>query len=674
MGIQNEKPIKDKSKDRLKRNRFTANLATNINNYNHDESITIGLMGSWGSGKSSIINMLKDDIDLSKIEIVEFNPWYFSGRKQLISDFFQVLSDSIGTNDGVLNKLGKDLKLYSLALKPLTLIPQIGSIINILTKISESAGDYFYEYSKSQNEDISKIKERINDEIIKYDKKLLIIIDEIDRLENEDIKEIFQLVRALGDFDNMIYLLSFDKEKVVKVFSSGEDYLDKIINVPLYIPELSKKNINDYFIKELGNIFNDNIQIDSRYWDSIYKCVFENKFENLREVNRFLNIVRFNCDDMMKDLSVIDYLVIVFLKMFDEEIYKFIKENKDVLGDISSRSKFEDIIKRVKGEVDSKKNIDLKKLINIIFYNNVIHNKRGIRIKKHFDSYFEYSLADDVFTFNEINKYNKFTKKDELINYLREMPKQNIIYLFNNLNDISEKLNTEQIYFFEEVLIEKILLLDKKVDNVFNNISEQSSAFLNLKNMIIKLNNNCEKILDILDNLVFSKQYELESFLKYLLDLKNHFNNDEFNEKLLSKLTSYIYDLEYSKEIRKNFNVLNEIGFNIEMYIKYIISNDQNLILYLQSLVETVEVYCTEVRDGYGEVIGLKEDCEEKIVLERINEYIDYNYVKEKVDNLSKEYKEKNKDLISKFDKAEPYNKVYAHLIEQQQWEYENEI
>lgn len=674
MGIQNEKPIKDKSKDKLKRNRFTANLATNINNYNYDESITIGLMGSWGSGKSSIINMLKDDIDLSKIEIVEFNPWYFSGRKQLISDFFQVLSDSIGTNNGMLNKLGKDLKLYSLALKPLTLIPQIGPIISILAKISESGGDFAYEYSKSQNEDISKIKERINNEIIKYDKKLLIIIDEIDRLENEDIKEIFQLVRALGDFDNMIYLLSFDKEKVVKVFSSGEDYLDKIINVPLYIPELSKKNINDYFIKELGNIFNDNIQIDSRYWESIYKCVFENKFKNLREVNRFLNIVRFNCDDMMQDLSVIDYLVIVFLKMFDEEIYKFIKKNKDILGDISSRSKFEDIIKRVKGEVDSKKNIDLENLINIIFYNNVIHNKRGIRIKKHFDSYFEYSLSDDVFTFDEINKYNKFTKKDELINYLREMPKKNIIYLFNNLNDISEKLNTEQIYFFEEVLIEKILLLDKKVENVFNNISEQSSAFSNLKNMMMKLNNNCKKIVDILDNLVFSKQYELESFLKYLLELKNHFNNDEFKEKLLSKLTSYIYDLEYSKEIRKNFNILNEIGFNVEMYIKNIINNDEKLILYLQSLVKTVEIHYIEIRDEEGEVIGSEEDCEKAIVLENINKYIDYNYVKEKVDNLSKEYKEKNKDLISEFYNAKPHDQVYSHLIEQQQWEYDNGI
>lgn len=357
MGMQSEKAIKDKKEDKLKRNRFATNLSKNIKEYNYDESITIGLMGPWGSGKSSIINMVKHELNESNLIVVEFNPWYFAGRKQLISDFFQVLSERIGSIDETVSKLGKDLKLYSAALKPLTLIPQIGSIISLLTKIGESGGDFFKEYSKSQNEDISKIKERINDQIREYGKKILIIIDEIDRLENEDIKEIFQLVRALGDFENMIYLLSFDKEKISKIFSSGEDYLDKIINVPLYVPELSMKKVNDYFINELGSIFSD-VEIDSEYWNKIYENVFKNKFENLREVNRFLNIIRFNCDDIIDDLNIIDYLMISFLKIFDEEIYKLIKNNKNILTKDSNYKEIDSFLKTV--ELKSKKNIDLK--------------------------------------------------------------------------------------------------------------------------------------------------------------------------------------------------------------------------------------------------------------------------------------------------------------------------
>lgn len=674
MGIQSEKPIKDKEKDRLKRNRFAINISKNINNYDYDESIIIGLMGSWGSGKSSIINMVKKDIDVSKIVVVEFNPWYFSGRKQLISDFFKMLSDSIGTSEDVVNKLGKDLKLYAAALKPLTLIPQIGPIISILAKTSEAGGDFFKEYSKSQNEDISKIKERINNQIIEYHKKILVIIDEIDRLENEDIKEIFQLVRALGDFDNMIYLLSFDKEKVSKVFSSGEDYLDKIINVPLYVPELSMKNVNEFFIKELGNIFNNNVEIDSKYWRSIYKCVFENKFQNLREVNRFLNIVRFNCDDMMNDLNIVDYLMINFLKMFDEEIYKFIKENRHILVDVSSKSKVDQFIKII----ESKKNINLKNLIHIVFYQNTNKNNilptRGLRIKKYCDAYFEYSLADDVFTFSEINKYVKVTKKEELTSFLRDMTKENIINLFNNLNDIAEKLNQEQICFFEEVLIEKIILLNKKEENLFSSESEQGVAFLCLKDMMFKLDRNYENIVTLLDNLVFSKDYEVDGFLKYLLELKNHFYNEKFDEKLLLKLERYIYDFEYGQQIRNNFDTLKKIGVNVEKYIKNIISDEKMLISYLKSLVETVDIHYNEIRDEDGDVIDVEEDCEEAIVLESITKYIAYDYIKEKVDSLSENIKNENKQLIREFYGARSYDEVYSHLIEQQQWEEEHEI
>lgn len=421
------------------------------------------------------------------------------------------------------------------------------------------------------------------------------------------------------------------------------------------------KNINDYFIKELGNIFNNNVQIDSKYWGSIYIGVFENKFKNLREVNRFLNVVRFNSDDIMQDLNIVDYLMINFLKMFDEEIYKFIKENRYILVEASSKNKADDLIKRA--NIESKKDIDFKKLINTIFYNNTVPPIRGIRIKKYCDSYFEYSLADDVFTFNEINNYIKLTKKEELEFFLRDMKKENLFNLFKNLNDISEKLNQQQICFFEEVLIEKIPLLEKKNKNIFSSISEQGMAFLCLKNMMIKLDRNYENVACLLNNLVFRKEYELDSFLKYLLELEEYFNNEEFKEKLLLKLTTYIDYFEYSQQIQNNFYALKKIGFDVEQYIKNIINDEQKLILYLKSLVETVNVHSYEIRDEDDEVIDVEDDCEEAIILESITNYIAYDEVKEKVDSLSENIKNENRQLLREFYGARPYDEVYSHLI-----------
>ncbi len=192
--------------------------------------------------------------------------------------------------------------------------------------------------------------------------------------------------------------------------------------------------------------------------------------------------------------------------------------------------------------------------------------------------------------------------------------------------------------------------------------------------MIIKLAINHENICSLLDNLLFRKEYEMGSFLKYLFELKEHFNNKEFKEKLLLKLERYIYDLEYGQQIRNNFDTLMKIGFDVEKYIRSIISDEKRLILYLKSLVETVEVHYNEIRDEYGEVIDVDEDYEEAIVLESITKYIAYDDVKEKVDGLSQESRAENKDLTSKFYQAKPNKEVYAHLIEQQQWEEEHEI
>ena len=97
--IIREKPIDTKDEDKLNREKFANNLAEKINNYSDRSSLTVGLIGPWGCGKSSIINMMKEEIDKDKIQIVEFNPWYFSSRKKLIYDFFELLSEEIKLNE-----------------------------------------------------------------------------------------------------------------------------------------------------------------------------------------------------------------------------------------------------------------------------------------------------------------------------------------------------------------------------------------------------------------------------------------------------------------------------------------------------------------------------------------------------------------------------------------------
>lgn len=90
-----EKPIISKNEDLLGREKVANNLAREIKYYKNKDSLTIGIVGKWGSGKTSFINMVLENFEEDEYIIIKFNPWNISSRKQLISDFFLQLSNNI---------------------------------------------------------------------------------------------------------------------------------------------------------------------------------------------------------------------------------------------------------------------------------------------------------------------------------------------------------------------------------------------------------------------------------------------------------------------------------------------------------------------------------------------------------------------------------------------------
>ncbi|WP_051080461.1 P-loop NTPase fold protein [Fusobacterium russii] len=94
-----EKAIVSKEKDLLDRANVACDLAKEIEYYKNKDSLTIGIIGKWGSGKTSFINMVLENFEGDgNYIVVKFNPWNISSRKQLISDFFLQLSNSIEKN------------------------------------------------------------------------------------------------------------------------------------------------------------------------------------------------------------------------------------------------------------------------------------------------------------------------------------------------------------------------------------------------------------------------------------------------------------------------------------------------------------------------------------------------------------------------------------------------
>ena len=605
MKISSEQPIKNKKEDRLNRSVFATSIADVIKNYEDKEGLTIGINGEWGAGKTSIIEMIKENLkEDSNYIIMDFDPWLFSTRKQLIIDFFKELSILIGEDQREeRKKLGEDLMKYADLLDVVSLIPPL-SFLKLLKTPAKAAGKALV----GKEENLKKVKNRINKSLLNFSEKILIVIDDIDRLDEKEIKEIFQLIRAVGNFSNVVYLLSYHEKNIKKVYNE-EDYLEKIINVPINIPKISKRILNKFFLDEIQNMYKEKAKFDNDYWDKIYPLIFKDNFKNLRVLKRFLNYLKFMSGPIIQDIDLIDYLIVNFFQYFEINIYNFIKNNEKRLTDYS-QSKY--CIKNFGDENKIKK--EYIESLNLIFIQRKINKyNRCIRQAKYFKSYFEYVLGDSVFSNKEITYYLEINSCTELLTVNKEMTKK----IINNFQEIYFRLTEKNVYEYIKFIVLKIPDLEKV--NFMEN--EHAEGFKILKNLIIKSKKK-EKVLEILQTTDFTNKYEIQEVLEMFHLLYKNLNLKSEKEIIREIIEKIIYKFEFSKKIFNSFLILKEMDFNLEIYIKNITEKDEDVINYLKTLESVIAIHNIAEYDDEGNQIGQEEEEETAIFSENINDYL----------------------------------------------------
>lgn len=341
-----DQPIQSSKEDILGRKSFAQSLGRAILNYKEKDSIVIGLFGAWGSGKTSIINMALEYIDsvYNKTDetrpiIMKFNPWNYSDQNQLITQFFKQLSVILKRTDYASNakKAGEKLETYAKFFEPLALIPKVGAISTIVSKLLRYAGSATNSWGNLRLKDLNSIRAELNNLLSKQPNKILVVIDDIDRLNNTEIRQVFQLVKSLGDFPNTIYLLAFDKNVVVKALEkvqegSGLDYLEKVVQIPFDIPLISKQEVDQLLLNQLDELVKDipEEKWDQTYWGNIYHSGLRHFFESIRDVKRYINSLIFSFGLVKEEVNPIDFLAITAIQVFIPEIYYGIRDNKDI--------------------------------------------------------------------------------------------------------------------------------------------------------------------------------------------------------------------------------------------------------------------------------------------------------------------------------------------------------
>lgn len=237
----------------------------------------IALCGSWGSGKTSFINATV--AHLSALEgwgnqntlvrcasekcdherILYFDPWLFSSYKELVLQFFVSLYKKYSKSENAAEIQDKISKYGDLAIRS---IPSIaGALSDLMSfRFSEAYATIadVAEKSRKASEPISdrwtessllEAKGLLSESLKKEGvKSRLVIIDNIDRLSDSEIQQVFRFIGSVVNLPNVVYLLSCDRDIVVRALEglqrgSGEYYLDKIVGVSFSLPPLDLPSI-----------------------------------------------------------------------------------------------------------------------------------------------------------------------------------------------------------------------------------------------------------------------------------------------------------------------------------------------------------------------------------------------------------------------------------------------
>jgi predicted KAP-like P-loop ATPase len=149
------------------------------------EGLVVGVLGAWGSGKTSFINLARAEIERAGVSVLEFNPWMFSGAQQLVEWFLADLAAQLKLRPE-LAEIGKELEEYGESLSGLAWVPVVGPWIDRARLLAKIVSKTLQRRKGGIGERRSKLRNALKD----LDKPILVVLDDIDRLSTSEIRDI----------------------------------------------------------------------------------------------------------------------------------------------------------------------------------------------------------------------------------------------------------------------------------------------------------------------------------------------------------------------------------------------------------------------------------------------------------------------------------------------------
>lgn len=366
MSLDSDRPIGHPDGDLLGLAPFAHALARSLSGMNPRDGLTLAVEGAWGGGKSSALALAEREIRILElarlgavraqvealaaaaldqawaaqepqrlVRIVRFNPWTWSGQDNLTRAFFAELSAQIGFRQTAwwkrsLGWVASKAKWLSDLTGPVLLYLGITAPYAI---VGRKAADLAEALAKDERS-LEASKTALANALREADGRVIVFIDDLDRLMPGEMRAMLSLVKSLGDLPNVIYVLAYDPQVLRQGLESERvepGFVAKIVQVTLTLPPPRRQDTRKLFEARLAAATDGAAFADDERWAHILSEAVEHYLRTPRDVARLANAVQVHWAAVNGEVDLADLVALTTLRLFEPKVYRLIEEENERL-------------------------------------------------------------------------------------------------------------------------------------------------------------------------------------------------------------------------------------------------------------------------------------------------------------------------------------------------------
>lgn len=340
MPVTGDNPIRKSADDTLGRTEVARSFARHVLSLDASEGLVLGVLGAWGSGKTSFLNLTREYLAQAHLPVLDFNPWMFSGAEQLVESFFVEVSAQLKVRPG-LAEVGKDLEDYGEAFSGLAWLPLVGPWIERGRGATKILGKIL----QRRKEGVGGRRAKLANALSLLAKPIVVILDDIDRLSTSEIRDVFKLVRLTASFPNVVYLLAFDRSRVEEALAEqgvpGRDYLEKILQLAVDLPAVPAQVLRQQTFSAVDGALADIDNpgpFDDQVWPDVFMEIISPLIRNMRDVRRYAAAIHGTVGGLDGQVALVDVLALDAVRVFLPDVFHRLNASAEGLTATSSMS------------------------------------------------------------------------------------------------------------------------------------------------------------------------------------------------------------------------------------------------------------------------------------------------------------------------------------------------